>query len=59
MYGLRSAILHGGELMQLDHDIDLGWDHFWLNEYELNRELWSLTRAAFRNWLRVTSMTSE
>jgi hypothetical protein len=52
MYSLRSGILHGSELMQLDQDLAFGWDPPWWNEYELQRELWDLTRVAVRNWLK-------
>jgi hypothetical protein len=54
MYSLRSGILHGSELMQLDQDIAFGWDPPWWNEGELHRELWGLTRVALRNWLKNT-----
>ena len=52
MYKLRSGILHGSELMQLDQDLAFGWDPPWWNERELHEELWSLTRVAVRNWLK-------
>ena len=52
MYSLRSGILHGSELMQLDQDIAFGWDPPWWNERELLEELWGLTRMALRNWLK-------
>ena len=52
MYTLRSRILHGRELMQLDQDFYSGWDPPGWNERELNNELWSLTRIALRNWLK-------
>jgi hypothetical protein len=52
MYSLRSGILHGSELMQLDQDLAFGWDPPWWNERELHEELWGLTRAALRNWLK-------
>jgi hypothetical protein len=52
MYSLRSDILHGSYLMQLDQDRASGWDPPWWNEYELHTELWSLTRIALRNWLK-------
>jgi len=51
MYALRSGILHGNRLMQLDQDRAFGWDPPWFNEQELHRELWSLTSIALRNWL--------
>jgi Apea-like HEPN len=53
MYGLRSRIVHGSELMQLDQDFAFGgWDPPWQNEDELHRELWGITRLAVRNWLK-------
>jgi len=52
MYSLRSGILHGSELMQLDQDLAFGWDPPWWNERELHEELWGLTRVALRNWLK-------
>ena len=52
MYRLRSGILHGSELMQMDEDLGFGWDPPGENERELHEELWSLTRVALRNWLK-------
>jgi hypothetical protein len=52
MYDLRSRILHGSELMQLDQDFYSGWAPPGWNETELNDELWGLTRMALRKWLR-------
>jgi hypothetical protein len=52
MYGLRSGILHGGDLMLIDQDLDFGWDPPGWNQRELNEELWSITRIAMRNWLK-------
>jgi hypothetical protein len=54
MYALRSGILHGGELMQLDQDYAFGavWDPPQLIERDLHDQLWSLTRIALRNWLK-------
>ena len=54
MYGLRSKILHGSDMMQLDQDLSraIGWDPPWWNEHEMHTELWSLMRTAARNWLR-------
>jgi hypothetical protein len=52
MYSLRSGILHGSKLMQLDQDLAFGWDPPWWNERELHEELWGLTRIALRNWLK-------
>ena len=52
MYGLRSKILHGSDLMQLDQGRAIGWDPPWWNEQEMNTELWGLMRTAARNWLK-------
>jgi len=52
MYSLRSGILHGGDLMQLDQDLAFGWDPPEWKEHELYEELWGLTRVALRNWLK-------
>lgn len=52
MYALRSGILHGSELMQLDQDVAFGCDPPWWNERELQDELWSITKIAMRNWLK-------
>lgn len=51
-YGLRSKILHGSDLMQLDQGRAFGWDPSWWNEREMNTELWGLVRTAARNWLK-------
>ena len=52
MYSLRSGILHGRELMQLDQALNFGWDPPWWNERELNDELWGVVRVALRSWLK-------
>jgi hypothetical protein len=52
MYDLRSDILHGTGLMQLDQDLAFGFDPWDFNESDLHRELWSITRLAVRNWLK-------
>jgi len=52
MYALRSDILHGSGLMEMDQDAHFGWAPPEHNEEELLRELWGLTRIAMRNWLR-------
>jgi hypothetical protein len=51
MYALRSGILHGSSLMQMDEDRAFGWDPPWWNERELHEELSKLTRVAIRHWL--------
>src|SRR5262249_6774161 len=54
MYKVRSEILHGSELMQLDQDeLYPGWDPLgWHHDKELYDQLWVLTRVALRNWLK-------
>jgi hypothetical protein len=52
MYDLRSGILHGSYLMQLDQNLYFGLDPMDFNETELQHELWSITRLALRNWLK-------
>jgi hypothetical protein len=52
MYALRSEILHGSGLMEMDQDADLGWAPPEQNEKELMENLWHLTRMAMRNWLK-------
>jgi len=55
MYDLRSGILHGSDLMQLDQDLAFGFDPSDFNENELHRECWSITRLALRNWLKKSA----
>jgi hypothetical protein len=57
IYKLRSGILHGSDLMQLDQDLAFGWDPPGWNERELHEELWSITRLALRNWLKNPPVT--
>ena len=53
IYKLRSGILHGGRLMQLDQGpAFFGWHPPEFDERELHTDLWSLTRFALRRWLR-------
>ena len=52
MYSLRSGILHGSKLMQLDQDLAFGWDLPWWNEYQLHNELAGVASIAIRNWLK-------
>jgi hypothetical protein len=59
MYSLRSGIVHGSDLMQLDQDLAFGWDPPGLDEHELYNDLWTVTRAALRNWLRNPPMASN
>ena len=52
MYGLRSDILHGSRLMEMDRDTDFGWAPPEQREKDLMDELWALTSSAVRNWLK-------
>src|SRR6185312_11431616 len=55
MYTLRSEILHGSDLMEMDQGRVLGWGPPWWHERELHEELWSLSRCGLRNWLQNPS----
>lgn len=53
MYGLRSAILHGSDLMELDQCVPImGWSPWGHEERELYNGMWRVTRTALRNWLK-------
>jgi hypothetical protein len=52
IYELRSGILHGSDLRQMDLNLAFGFSPPDFNEGELHRELWSITRLALRNWLK-------
>ena len=52
MYKLRSGILHGSKLIEIDYAVAFGWDQPWRNQSELLSDLSSLTRVALRNWLK-------
>lgn len=52
MYALRSDILHGSGLMEMDQDAHFGWAPPEQKERDFINELWGLTRIAMRNWLR-------
>ena len=56
MYQLRSGILHGSNLMELDEQKAFGWDPPGWIERELHSELWNVTRTALRNWLITVSL---
>ena len=51
MYQLRSGIVHGSSLTQIDEDIAFGWDPPWWQERALHEALWRVSRVALRNWL--------
>lgn len=52
MYDLRSEILHGSGLMEMDQGSDFGWAPPEQREKDLLNELWRLTRFAMRSWLK-------
>ena len=53
IYELRSNLVHGGTLMELDEGRGGGWDPPWERERRLHDELSGLTRLALRNWLNT------
>ena len=56
IYDLRSGILHGSKLIELDYALAFGWDPPWRKQQELIWELSKITRTALRNWL-ITDRT--
>jgi hypothetical protein len=56
MYGLRSGILHGSKLIELDYALAFGWDPPWWNQRELIWNLSTITRIALRNWLKAQAI---
>ncbi len=56
MYDLRSNLVHGGHVVELDREIPfMGWTPPGFNERQKYSDLWGLTRAALRNWLKCRS----
>ena len=51
MYALRSDILHGSGLMEMDQDSHFDWSPPVEQDEGLMRELWALTKLSMRNWL--------
>jgi len=52
MYALRSGILHGSKLMEVDRSLALGMNPGDFNQGELQRDLLGITNTAIRNWLK-------
>lgn len=53
MYQLRSTIVHGSDVMEIDQSIPItGWSPWDFKERELYNGMWRVTRAALRNWLK-------
>lgn len=55
MYRMRSEILHGDKLMQLDLSMSSAFQPPTWQEYDLHSDLSAVTRLALRNWLKGTS----
>jgi len=51
MYALRSGLVHGNVLMELDDDRHSVWDPAQNQQIKLWSELFEITRIAIRNWL--------
>jgi hypothetical protein len=51
MYALRSGLVHGNVLMELDDERHSVWDPAQNQQIELWSELFQITRIALRNWL--------
>jgi hypothetical protein len=53
MYAMRSTILHGGDVMEIDQSIPtMAWSPWGFKERELYNSTWKVTRAALRNWVK-------
>ena len=60
MYELRSSILHGSDLMEIDQIVPIkGWTPTGFKEEELYNGMWRVTRTALRNWLKSPPSPSE
>jgi hypothetical protein len=56
IYAIRSGILHGSKLMELDRELAIGtMSPADFEQHNLTQDLWSLTNAAVRNWLKSSS----
>ena len=57
MYDLRSNLVHGEHLVELDREIPImGWTPPGFKERQQYYDLWGLTRTALRNWLKSRSL---
>ena len=60
VYHLRSDILHGSDLMEIDQIVPIkGWTPTGFKEDELYNGMWRVTRTALRNWLKSPPSPSE
>jgi hypothetical protein len=56
MYELRSDLVHGEHLVELDREIPImEWTPPGFKERQQYYDLWGLTRTALRNWLKSRS----
>lgn len=55
MYGLRSDIMHGSGLIEMDQGTDIGWAPPEQGQKDLLEVLWGLARVAIRNWINDPS----
>lgn len=55
MYSLRSGLVHGNVLMELDDERHSVWDPAHNQQIDLWSELFGITRIAIRNWLNDPS----
>jgi hypothetical protein len=55
MYALRSGLVHGSVLMELDDERHSVWDPAQDHQRELWSELFGITRIAIRRWLKDPS----
>ncbi len=55
MYGLRSEIMHGSGLIEMDRGTDFGWAPPEQEQKDLLAQLWGLARIAMRNWIKDPS----
>ena len=57
MYDLRSMVVHGKHLVEVDREIPImGWTPPGFKERQQYSDLWGLTRRALRNWLKSGSL---
>ncbi len=57
MYALRSGLVHGNVLMELDDERHSVWDPAQNHQIDLWSELFEITRIAIRNWLSDPART--
>jgi hypothetical protein len=59
VYPLRSGILHGSKLIEIDYALAFGWDPPWFDQLETHWELSTITRVALREWLKRHSVSAS